>query len=338
MLKFYKWVAMPAMFLVLLFGWNCAAQAVSGEPEAQEGIAGTAYHVAQPTLRKAIIAQKTAITLIWNPVDDVDGYEVYRVDESGIKRIATIQGQAGKTYTDTELTYGETYRYVVKAYKEYNGEIYYSSGLDITKKLKARSRYVNGYKLYYDMDGQRLDNVDSFIGKKNQYLIKVNLKKSVVTIYAKDGKKGYTIPVKAYLSSGKKENRTGTWRMGAKTRYRTLFYNSYSQWAINIHGNILFHTVPYTKSRNAKSLDVAEYNKLGKAVSHGCIRMQCVGVKWLYDNCDSSTKVVFYNSNNPGPLGKPELEKIPDWHTWDPTDPTMQKKCRKAGCNHIKIY
>ena len=47
-------------------------------------------------------------------------------------------------------------------------------------------------------------------------------------------------------------------------------------------------------------------------------------LKWIYDNCPSGTYVEIYDSEEPGPLGKPEAMKLdadsPN-KGWDPTDP-----------------
>lgn len=288
-------------------------------------------------IKGAYLVSKTSIKITWEKVLKADGYYIYRLQDSGnLEKIKTIKDNAVIGYTDTGLKYGKTYKYVVRAYKKQGGEIFLSRYDEngFAKKLKVKSKYKNGYKYYYDMDGSRIDDVESFIGKKDSYLIKVNIEQNVVTIYAKDGKKGYTIPVKAYLCSGNTNDRLGTFTLGARYRYRDLFYGCFSQWTLVIHGNILFHTVPYNKRGNPNSLDVEEYNKLGTSASHGCIRLQCKAVKWIYDNCKSGTKVIFYKSKSPGALGKPQLEKIPSWHTWDPTDPTMQYKCKEKKCNH----
>lgn len=288
-------------------------------------------------IKGAYLVSKTSIKITWKKVLKADGYYIYQLQDSGkLKKIKTIKDNTVVSYTDTGLTYGKTYKYVVRAYKKHKGEIYLSQYDEngFAKKLKVKSKYKKGYKYYYDMDGNRIDDAESFIGKKNSYLIKVNIGQNVVTIYAKDGKKGYTIPVKAYLCSGNQYDRLGTFSLGARFRYRGLYYGYHSQWALIIHDDILFHTVPYNKSQNPNSLDVKEYNKLGTSASHGCIRLQCKAVKWIYDNCKAGTKVIFYKSSTPGALGKPKLEKIPSWHTWDPTDPTMQHKCKEHKCNH----
>ena len=67
-----------------------------------------------------------------------------------------------------------------------------------------------------------------------------------------------------------------------------------------------------------------EYDKLGEEASLGCIRLTVESAKWIFDNCETGTQVEFYSSEDPGPLGKPETQKISDYSeelkNWDPTD------------------
>lgn len=282
------------------------------------------------------IVSKKSMRLTWDKNKNMDGYIIYRKVENGDwKKVGTCKGGQKTSYTDKGLTYKQTYAYAVVAYQTKNGTKIYSvpTGEGTTKKLSFYSKYKKGLKYYYDADGNVIKDVEGIIGKQKSYVLKVNTSACVVTVYAKDGKKGYKIPVKSFLCAPGKTNKTGTFYTGVTHRYWILFYNSYSQWTKQIHGNILFHTSPYTKYRNNKSLDVKEYNKMGTRASHGCIRLQCVNMKWIYDNCKGKTKVVIYESKNPGPFGKPELEKLPSWHKWDPTDPASAKWCKKKGCH-----
>lgn len=199
-------------------------------------------------------------------------------------------------------------------------------------KSKAGWKYVKGYKLYYDEDGKLVKDVSKIIGKQSSYVIKVNKKKNCVTVYAKDGKKGYIIPVKAFVCSTGKATPITTAKTPSKYRWRALVGNCYGQWSTRIKQSILFHSVMYSRTKNT-TLDVKEYNKLGTTASHGCVRLRAGDAKWIYDNCKLKTKVVIYNSSDPGPLGKPKVEKLPKWHKWDPTDPTAKKLCKKKGCH-----
>ena len=157
------------------------------------------------------------------------------------------------------------------------------------------------------------------------YYIKVNKTQNVVNIYTKDSEGNYTVPFKAMICS------TGTSTPKAGTRYKITTYrrtwnglkgNVYGQYAVQIVGNILFHSVPYT-AKNNSSLEYWEYDKLGTKASLGCIRLTVQDAKWIYDNCAAGTWVEFYEDENPGPLGKPSAKKISDnelCRGWDPTD------------------
>ncbi|MCR5701129.1 MAG: L,D-transpeptidase family protein [Lachnospiraceae bacterium] len=299
----------------------------------------TFNNINEPAITNIILRSKSSFNVTLSRVSDVDGYYIYNIEDDGsLTLLKTVNDNYTSHVTLKGMTYGRSYRLTVKAYKlSENGEII-TSNYDpngITKKLNVSTRYKKGLKYYYDADGKIIKDVEHFLPKKRKYMIKVNTKKCVVTVYAKDGRKGYRIPVKSFICSPGKYTSSGTFTVGEKYRYRSLFYNSYSQWTAVIHGNILFHTTPYKSYGNNNSLDVAEYNKLGTPASHGCIRLQCEAVKWIYDNCKRGTKVVIYRSKNSGPFGKPKFAKLPKWHKWDPTDPTAIKKCQKHNCKHL---
>lgn len=159
----------------------------------------------------------------------------------------------------------------------------------------------------------------------NPYYIKVNRSQNVVTVYALDEDGRYTVPVRAFVCSVGKNNATptGTFRTSDKHEWSALVGGVYGQYAYRIDGHIMFHSVPYY-SRNKGNLESEEYNKLGTAASLGCVRMAVQDVKWIYENCPSGTLVTIYDSDYPGPLGKPAAETIDladDRSGWDPTDP-----------------
>lgn len=105
----------------------------------------------------------------------------------------------------------------------------------------------------------------------------------------------------------------------------------YGQWDTLITGDILFHSV-YYGSQNANTLSVYAYNQLGTTCSHGCVRLKAGDAKWIYDNCSLGTKVtVLYSDSDP--LPKPSSYQLSSGHTWDPTDPEMNYKCREQGCH-----
>lgn len=175
------------------------------------------------------------------------------------------------------------------------------------------------------------DDSDSFVSDaaiktgKSLYYIRVNYGANCVNIYTKDDEGNYTKPYKAMIcSTGKATPKSGTYKITYKYRWLRLFGDVYGQYSTRIVKNILFHSVPYLEQR-ADTLEYEEYDKLGTTASAGCIRLTVQDSKWIYDNIPSGTYVEFYtDKTNPGPLGKPDAEKISDneeCRNWDPTDP-----------------
>ena len=158
------------------------------------------------------------------------------------------------------------------------------------------------------------------------YYIKVNYGAQVVTIYKQDEDGDYTIPYKAMVcSTGVATPTSGVYSIPARWEWLGLQGDVYGHYSTQIKGNILFHSVPYLTRGDKSSLEYWEYDKLGTYASAGCIRLTVADAKWIFYNCAKGTKVEFYSSSNPGPLGKPSAKKIssyPDYlRNWDPTDP-----------------
>lgn len=169
------------------------------------------------------------------------------------------------------------------------------------------------------------NKIDTTKKDKNTYYIKINNQANVVTIYTKDSKGKYTVPVKAMICSiGEATPKSGVYRTSDMYTWRLLQGDVYGQYAVRITGHILFHSVPY-KKRAKDTLEWWEYDKLGTDASLGCIRLTVEDAKWIYDNCPKGTQVEFYYSSDPGPLGKPTSKKISSYDeklkNWDPTDP-----------------
>lgn len=150
------------------------------------------------------------------------------------------------------------------------------------------------------------------------YMIKVNKQQNAVTIYKYKGNK-YK-PYKAFVCSAGYATPTGTFALGEKIRWHELDGPTYGQYCTRITGSILFHSVWYYQTTK-DTQSYIQYNKLGTTASHGCVRLTVRDAKWIYDNCPSGTKVVIYNAQKPGPLGKPAAIKVSGYSGWDPTDP-----------------
>lgn len=237
------------------------------------------------------------------------------------------EGKGVKNVDGKYYNFSSTYYLKSGWYRDKKKKRYYFS----KKKFEALTgwHYVGKYKYYFNSNGQLKQDVRKLLTKKQKssYVIKVNRTACCVTVYAKDGKKGYTIPVVAFVCSPGSATPTGTFKIRDKIRWHELMGPCWGQWCAHITDSILFHSVYYNKKNNNRTLDVKAYNKLGTMASHGCVRLTAGDAKWIYDNCKVGTKVVIYNKKkNPGPFDKPKAKKLSKSHTWDPTDPTIKKK------------
>ena len=201
----------------------------------------------------------------------------------------------------------------------------------IAEKWENTWRWIDGYKRYITEDGVPSEDVSALV--KGPYRITVYKSLNYVIVYAKDENGDYKIPVKAMVASCGNGTPTGTFTPTSyKKEWICMVDDSWGQWCTQIIGDYLFHSIPY-RSRNEKSLFVDKYNYLGTTKSLGCIRLQASEAKWIYDRWSSVNKVYITTTKEYGPLAKPTIEKIPDWHTWDPTDAKTQYLCKQKGCH-----
>lgn len=192
--------------------------------------------------------------------------------------------------------------------------------------------YGKNVRLYYDLDGNLIQDTQSIVGLRGKYEIFVNKITNVVTIYTVDN--GVYVPMKRFVcSNGGGNTPEGIFYTPNKYRWHELMGPCYGQWDTRITGGVLFHSVYYNSYNNNNTLSVSAYNKLGTTCSHGCVRLRAGDAKWIYDNCPLKTRVYIYSKNGYEPFSKPKADVLPSWHTWDPTDPNMHYKCEQNGCH-----
>ena len=160
-----------------------------------------------------------------------------------------------------------------------------------------------------------------------EWSIQVNQTTCVVTIF-----RGST-PVKAFLCSVGAGGATpdGTRYIGCKHRWWELDGPSWGQYCEHLVVNpgetfspYLFHSIPYNRYQDPRSLTAYSYNMLGQPASHGCIRLNVQAAMYIYNNVPVGTRVrIFHGTSANDPLGKPSLKTIPSYQTWDPTDPNV---------------
>lgn len=274
------------------------------------------------------------VTITWKKLKDATGYYVYRRTEKGkYKKIASTK--TALTYSDSKMSKkGKKYYYAVKAYRLKKGKktkSKLSTAKSITTSLKTKIKLVKDknsvmygkkLKLYYDTNGNRIYDVSSYVKLDKPIVLYVSKAKQYITAYLKD--EDTYVPVKAMICSTalySENTPNGTFHTKAKYRWHELMEKCYGQWCTRIVNGVLFHSVYYMQPGNNRTLSVYAYNRLGQPASHGCVRVNCAGAKWIYDNCKIGTTVVIHTKSGYEPLKKPGSVKLSASHTWDPTDP-----------------
>lgn len=80
----------------------------------------------------------TSIKLTWLPVEDVDGYEVYRAtSKNGTYTLKRTVSNSTTSYTNTDVSRKKGYYYKLRAYRVINGKKVYSSFSD-KKYIKTK--------------------------------------------------------------------------------------------------------------------------------------------------------------------------------------------------------
>ncbi len=168
------------------------------------------------------------------------------------------------------------------------------------------------------------------------YYIEVDKTHQIVTVYTTSASGRYDKVVRQMLCSTAQDPNKfpdGYWKLKedrctAKNIWRKMKSHGkdlYAQYATQITGDFLFHSVPYTAKKKT-SLDTKRYSKLGTADSGGCIRLTVENAKWICENCVAGTTVRLITKKEDPALRelantlKTSLVK-PDGTGWDPTDP-----------------
>lgn len=160
------------------------------------------------------------------------------------------------------------------------------------------------------------------------YAIKVNKTCNVVTVYTLGQDGLYSVPYRCMVCSVGATGNTpiGVFNLGDRSEWLPLEGDVYGQYCSRIVDDILFHSVPYF-TQNKNDLEIEEYNKLGKSVSAGCVRLSVIDAKWIYEHCGQGTFVEIFESGYEGPMGKPVsavLSSGGSGGNWDPTDPDKE--------------
>lgn len=115
------------------------------------------------------------------------------------------------------------------------------------------------------------------------YSIEIDLTNRVMTVFDQSG-----APVRQMLCTvGRRDTPTpkGTFTMGKQRERFGYFekYECYAQYWSQIEGDIFIHSVLY-EERDEDELIDSSYRNLGRASSHGCVRLTVPDARWIYEN------------------------------------------------------
>ncbi|MCQ2400372.1 MAG: L,D-transpeptidase family protein [Lachnospiraceae bacterium] len=232
-------------------------------------------------------------------------YEGIVFDGSGLPHYQTASGAA----------------YTGWAYDTYNNKYYF-----VDSNPVSDWQYVGGYKYYFDASGKVVTDLEPIMGLPGDYIIKVNKEMKCMTIYTKDGDKGYIIPYKVFLCTIGSSTPEGEFKLYEPHRWKFMHDDIYVQYLMRYKADgFCIHSIIYRPVEGSYNLIASTYNQLGKNYSDGCIRLLSGDAAWLYTNCGADTKLeIYYDYWVMGPFDRPAIEQaIPDTQRYDPTDPVV---------------
>ena len=184
------------------------------------------------------------------------------------------------------------------------------------------------------------------------YAITVDVRNQVPTVYGRDDKGEYTIPVRQMVcSTGTKATPSdvGEWTLSGRRARWCYFpaWSSHAQYWTKINDSIAFHSVVYN-AVDYDAMSVKSYNMLGSRASHGCVRLLVSDARWIYENIGKGVVVTItedlpsdeelrkavaappLNSAKNGPVTTPEPTPPPSY-TSDGMPPQPFRQLKKGS-------
>ena len=259
-----------------------------------------------------IQSSKPDVIVSWKSVSWSE-YELQISTSSSFSNPATYR-QTATTRKIGKLQDGKTYYFRTRACNKENGKTTYGDWSSRSSKVSTTGPVGNKYSLngemikdktvkydgsyyYYNKSGIK-SGCDKKMWKKvrkakssTKYLIAVDCTKNRVCIY-KGKKNKWKLKKYWKCTTGKSSTPTikGTFRVCGKVSHFGE-EKGYTCWyATRIKYEYYFHSVIY----NPRSKTSIRDGRLGKNLSHGCIRLALGNAQWLYKKCKSGTKIIIY--------------------------------------------
>lgn len=163
---------------------------------------------------------------------------------------------------------------------------YLSKLLNSFKGKKSIKNNLRGDNQKQNSNTENFVNSSNFSSDTN-YLIWVELKSFRVNIF--QGSTNNWKMIHSYLCTiGKNSTPTpkGNFKIGIKGLYFGTNKGYKCWYYTQFKGNYLFHSIIYNLDGSVRD------GRLGMKLSDGCIRLDKINAKWIYDNIPKDTKVV----------------------------------------------
>ena len=147
-------------------------------------VISTNYEVARPLITSIERASDSSVTLKWNQVNDVKGYEICRsTDGVNYELVKTITDAETVKYTDAKLDANQEYWYKMRSYAVYEGTKMYSEYSKVERAILLSASTITAQELDYDsivLEWQSVEKADGYEvyystnGKDYQLLVTVS--------------------------------------------------------------------------------------------------------------------------------------------------------------------
>lgn len=120
----------------------------------KKGYSGDSKSVSGKTLKQVVITSaqgktSTSLSLKWEKVTGIDGYQIYRTTAKNgtYKKIATVKGESNTSYKDTGLEKGKSYYYKIRVYKKSGTVTETGSSSEALKAWTVKQAEISGIKV-----------------------------------------------------------------------------------------------------------------------------------------------------------------------------------------------
>ncbi|MDP4146167.1 MAG: L,D-transpeptidase [Bacillota bacterium] len=234
----------------------------------------------------------------------------YLLDEDKLKEamIPKIKAEMQNELKDSIAVFSSNTSFKKTYYINENGAKMYSDSNDKSKIIKCLDRdnevvaynEKDGYIYCEDDDGNmgwiKKDSslLTSIAVNDSRYMIDVNLTKQFINVY--EGKSLIKANIKCstgIVGNNKTETPSGifTIKRHETKNFYSKKYNENVMYPLKFFSSYLIHSVPVDNKGNTIT---SEHDKLGKPVSHGCIRVDKADAQFLYSLPNGTIVYIHY--------------------------------------------